>query len=163
MKRAMRAACPNCEAVYALPVEMAARLPAAVRCAACGHVWDLTPEAAAAEATPLPAPAEADAEVEAKAEAAPDEATPAPVSEPVPEPPLVMPEPAPLPVPEPSVVVEARRVAVAPAEIWPSERVQWIVSGGALLVVIVLLFALHGPIGRAWPPMLRLYGIFGLG
>ncbi|HQT72677.1 MAG TPA: zinc-ribbon domain-containing protein [Acidiphilium sp.] len=171
----MRAACPNCEAVYVLPVEMAARLPAAVRCAACLHVWDLTPDAVAAEASQPPAPAEAEAEAEADTGSsdtgssdtgAPDAAAKAlaePAAEPVVEPSPAIPEPSLPPVSDPPLVVEPRRISVASVELWPSERVQWIVSGSVLLVLIALLFALHAPIGRAWPPMLRLYGLFGLG
>ncbi|HQT61111.1 zinc-ribbon domain-containing protein [Acidiphilium sp. C61] len=165
MKRVMRAACPNCEAVYVLPDEMAARLPAAVRCAACLHVWDLTPDAVAAEAE---AEAEADTgspDTGSSDTGAPDAAAKAlaePAAEPVVEP-SPIPEPSPLPVSDPPLVVEPRKISAASVELWPSERVQWIVSGGVLLVLIALLFALHAPIGRAWPPMLRLYGLFGLG
>ena len=178
MKIGMRAACPNCEAVYDLPAEMAARLPAAVRCAACGHVWDLQPEdEAAAKAPPAADPPTAPDGTEA--EAAPvdegagtaSEAAAGSASDPEESGPeasgaeasLAMPAPAVFAVPGSMPAAEGELVAESPAASWPSERVQWMVSAGVLAVLILLLFALHGPIGRAWPPSLRLYGLFGLG
>jgi predicted Zn finger-like uncharacterized protein len=176
MKIAMRAACPKCEAVYDLPAEMTARLPAAVRCATCGHVWDLRPDDAAGEASAETPPA-ADppaAPGGAEAEAAPadegggtaSEAAAEPMSDPEAsgaETSLAMPAPAVFAVPGSMPAAEGELVAESPAAPWPSERVQWMVSAGVLAVLILLLFALHGPIGRAWPPSLRLYGLFGLG
>ena len=169
MKIVMRAACPKCEAVYELPAEMAARLPAAVRCATCGHVWDLSPEAAVDEAGAPAAPdaTEADAAPVGDAVGPTAEATPGPeASDPEGGEPeggeteasRAMSLPALLAVPDSALVSAAR----APAVPWPSLRVQWMVSAGVLAVLILLLFALHGPIGRAWPPSLRLYAALGL-
>lgn len=171
MKSDMRATCPNCEALYELPAEMVARLPASLRCARCGHVWEVQPEdvAASAEipAQKAPVPDTGPAETPAVDIIKPDgidlplppgavpEQEPEPVSTtvallPVPEPASASPEPI-----EPDEAEEGLSVAAV--------RRQWIVSLLALVVIIVLLLVLHGPIGRAWPPILRFYQLFGLG
>lgn len=41
MNLIMRVVCPKCEATYELPAEMAARLPASVRCVRCGNTWEV--------------------------------------------------------------------------------------------------------------------------
>lgn len=168
----MRAICPNCEAVYELPAQVVARLPASLRCARCEQVWEVQPEAE----PEAEIQAEPEAVVQAEPQAEPETAA-SPDGIDLPSPPARQeaaavesetdeaPASAVMPVPEPA--------AALPAEVEDAGGVdglspaavlrQWIVSLVLLTAIIGLLLALHGPIGRVWPPAVRLYRLLGLG
>lgn len=155
----MRITCPVCAALYELPPDYAARLPARTRCARCGAEWLAEPEAAAG---PVPETART-----TETAGAPEGETPV---EPFPpeEPP---PEPAAVPVaarrafaesslsaPESPLAASAAR----PARSRVSDRALWFGSVAVVVLLIALFLALHRPIGHAWPASQRLFHALGL-
>ena len=168
----MRMTCPDCNARYEIPPEMAARLPASLRCARCGAEWH---QDAPVTETPVPAfPPESASEpdLETVRDAEPEVA---PVADPAPAGTVDIP-------PSPAVLIPA---TVAPVTAAPTvtglpvtsaaatspipvrrlaapsvpetTRIPWLVSIGILIVLIALAIGFRGPIIHAWPPSLRLY------
>lgn len=154
----MRLTCPNCDARYEMPPEMAARLPARLRCARCAAEWHQDAFASPG-ANPDPEPRAA------------------PVFVPPPEPAVPEPEPEPETVsdmeagtvdipPVPGAVPpriapppqRRRRARSAPATAW----LMWLVSIVILAILIALVIGFHDAIGHAWPPSQRLYRALGL-
>ncbi len=161
--------CPDCDARYEIPPDMAARLPARLRCARCGAEWhqdapvtqapepaflpETTPEPVlemVPQAVPEPAP-------EPALDLAPAETVEIPPSPAVSAPPFAV-EAVPF---EPVPPVAARRIAVSPKP--ETTRLLWFASIGILVGLIALAIGFRGAIIHIWPPSLRLYRGLGLG
>lgn len=148
MKPGMRQACPSCGSIYELPAEILARLPASLRCARCGTTWEAAaPPPDDATSLDLPKP--------------PATATPIAAAEPKPGSRTAMTTPLDLAPAGASAAVDAATAGAPPPG--AAFRRHRVVSILALAVAIILILALHKPIGQAWPPMLRLYRAIGLG
>jgi predicted Zn finger-like uncharacterized protein len=181
--RDMNIACPICDASYEVPESvLAARRP--LRCARCGHDWvpgdaapepepaappDIVAEAPIIEPQPViePTPEPEDEYDEFVAAKEPETITTADaalaaelVDEPPPAKAAAAAQPASSFVPPRPVAPRPTIPAPPAAPVQP--RAAWTASVVAVVAVIAALLIFHAPIGRAWPPMERLYSLLGL-
>jgi predicted Zn finger-like uncharacterized protein len=128
----MRVACPSCFTIYDIPSERLA-VGKAVRCGRCEKSW-----------IPLP-------------EQPPEQE---PIREPAQEP---APEPASRPTPPPAEPFAPMAVQT----VKPSRPVdKWLLAAWAgsavfLIGIVAVLGVWRQPLTQLWPPIARLYGLFG--
>lgn len=152
--------CPDCDTRYEIPLDMAARLPARLRCARCGAEWhQAAPAIQPPEPVDAPEAVPEPAAVEPAFDFAPGRTVEIPPSPAASAPPFaiaaVPPEPAPAQFP-----AAAWRIAAAPEP--ETVRLLWLASIGVLVVLIGLAIGLRGAIIYVWSPSLRLYRALGL-
>ncbi|MCF3946849.1 zinc-ribbon domain-containing protein [Acidiphilium sp. AL] len=155
--------CPDCAARYEIPPDLAARLPARLRCARCGAEWHQDAPAIQPPEPAVPAETVPENAPEPAAEPAvglmPAGVVGIPPSPAIGTPPVAVAAVPPEPI-SPASPVSARRIAVAPAP--ETVRLLWLASIGVLVVLIALAIGFRGAIIHAWPPSLRLYRALGL-
>ncbi len=141
----MQIVCPTCAAVYQVPGDRLERRKS-VRCTRCGEGW-----APGLRATAPESAAPAENEPEAEPEAVP-----------------VRPPPVTIPLGLDTRIerYESRLRAPLILPSWNkasgSQSSAWIASIAVVLLSLVVLFANHEALAEGWPPLQRLYGLFGL-
>jgi predicted Zn finger-like uncharacterized protein len=179
--RDMNIACPICDASYEVPESvLAAHRP--LRCARCGHDWIpggaapepapepvSTPETVAEMQVAAPAPEPEEEFDEYVAAKEPETITAADLALATELADEVVTEPAQEAAHPDASFVPPRPIAPRPtlsSVALPPETVQPRRAWGASLIILALLIValviFHAPITRAWQPMGRLYGLFGI-
>ena len=132
----MQIACPACAATYQVPEAMIGD-GRQMRCVRCGENWFASPLQAGPAETPPPATL---AVTQSPPTAKPPEWVEAPHTTATPEPATVLARPS-------------------PTLLLP---LAWVVSAVVWLGGVYALWAMREPLSELWPPIARLYALFGL-